>query len=143
MNPTENQTVTEPARIRKKSLLCKIIQYSALTYFLILAFLFLAGSVFSGKIIEIINSYYNPGDSFQGYFRLFTITGAALYLTASVGIILFINKRKAGFYIFFTAMLAIFLLDFSFLEFDWLRYLIHTGYVFILGIGHFSGKCYD
>ena len=143
MNPTENQTVTEPARIRKKSLLCKIIQYSALTYFLILAFLFLAGSVFSGKIIEIINSYYNPGDSFQGYFRLFTITGAALYLTASVGIILFINKRKAGFYIFFTAMLAIFLLDFSFLEFDWLRYLIQTGYVFILGIAHFSKKCYN
>jgi hypothetical protein len=143
MKLPENQTTSEPAGIRKKSLLCKIIQYSALTYFLILAFSFITGTVFSGKVIEIINSYYNPGNSFQGFFRLFTISGAALYMSASAGIILFINKRKAGFYIFFIAMLAIFLLDFYFLEFDWLRYLIQTGYVFILGIAHFSKKCYN
>jgi len=143
MNMPENQTILEPARIRKKSFFCKIFLYSALTYFLILALLFVAGSVFSGKIAAIINSYYDPGDYFHGLFRLFAISGAALYLVALVGIILFMNSRRAGFYIFFIALLAIFILDLSFLEFDWLRYLIHTGFVFVLGIAHFSKRCYN
>lgn len=143
MNIPENQTILEPARIRKKSFFCQIIFYSALTYFLILALLFIAGSVFSGKINEIIHSYYNADEYFHGLFRLFTISGAALYLAASAGIILFMNNRKAGFYTFFVAILAIFILDLSFLEFDWLRYLIQTGFVFILGIAHFSKRCYN
>jgi hypothetical protein len=138
----ENQTILEPARIRKKSLFCKIIFCSALTYFLILSLLFLAGSVFSGKIMEVINLYYNPGEYFRGLFRLFTFSGAVLYLAASGGIILMIINHKTGFYIFFTAVLAIFILDLFFLEFDWLRYLIHTGFVFVLGIAHFSKRCY-
>lgn len=143
MDIPENQTILEPARIRKKSFVCKIVFYSALTYFLILAFLFVAGSVFSGKIVEIINSYYNPGDYFHGLFRLFALSGSILYLTASAGIILFMNNRRTGFYIFLIALLAIFILDISFLEFDWLRYLIHSGFIFVLGIAHFSGKCYN
>lgn len=142
MNIPEIQTASEPARIRKKSFFCKIVLYSALTYFLILALLFVSGSLFSGKIVEIINSYYDPGEDFHGLFRLFAISGAALYLTASVGIILVMNNRKAGFYIFFIALLAIFILDLSFLKFDWLRYLIHTGFVFVIGIAHFSRRCY-
>jgi hypothetical protein len=143
MNMPENQTILEPVRIRKKSYFCKIVFYSALTYFLILALLFVAGSVFSGKIVEIINLYYTPGDYFHGLFGLFAILGAALYVAASVGIILFMNSRRAGFYIFFIALLAIFILDLSFLEFDWLRYLIHTGFIFVLGIAHFSKRCYN
>jgi hypothetical protein len=139
----ENQTVLEPARTRKKSLFCKIIFYSALTYFLILALLFLAGAVFSGKIIEIISVYYNSGEYFHGLFRLFTSIGAILYLVASGGIILLINNRKAGFYIFIISVLAIFIFDLSFLEFDWLRYLIQTGFVFVLGVAHFSRRCYN
>ena len=143
MNSPEEQTNLEQAGIRRKSLFCKIVFYSTLTYYLILALLFIAGSVFSGKIIEIINSYYNPGDYFHGLFRWFAFTGSALYLTASAGIIIMMNNRRAGFYIFFIAVLAIFALDLYFLEFDWLRYLIHTGSVFILGIAHFSKKCYN
>lgn len=142
MKIPENQTRTEPAGIRKKSFFCRIILFSTLTYFLILALLFVAGSVFSGKIIEIINQYYNPGKYFHGLFGLFAISGAILYLTATAGILLFMNNRKAGFYIFLIALLAIFILDFYFLEFDWLRYLIQTGFVFVLGIAHFSKRCY-
>lgn len=143
MKSPDSQTVLKPARIRKKSLLCTIISYSALTYFLILAFLFLAASVFSGKIIKVISSYYDPVNYFQGLFHWFIFTGAALYLTASAGIILFLKNRKTGFYIFLTAVVAIFLLDLYFLEFDWLRYLIQTGFVFLMGIVHFSKRCYN
>jgi hypothetical protein len=143
MNSPEKQTILEQAGIRRKSLFCKIIFYSTLTYFLILALLFIAGSVFSGKIMTVISSYYDPGDYFRGIFLWFTLTGSAVYLAASSGIILMMNNRKAGFYTFFTAILAIFILDLYFLEFDWLRYLIHSGSVFILGIVHFSKRCYS
>ena len=131
-----------PARVKKRSFLCWIILAMALTYFLILALLFLAGSVFSGNIIQAISSYYGPEDASPERFRWFLMAGTALYSAASAGIILFLLSRKAGFYIFFIAALAIFSLDLSYLNFDWLRYLIHTGFVFILGIAHFSKKCY-
>lgn len=143
INSPENQVALEHARIKKRSLFCKIIFYSALTYFLILSLLFLAGSVFSGKIIQAIGSYYRPEDGSPGLFRWFALAGTALYLMASAGIILFILNRKIGFYIFFTAALVIFSLDLAFLNFDWLRYLIHTGFIFILGIAHFSKRCYN
>jgi hypothetical protein len=143
MNTPENQAMLEPARFKKKSFFCKIISYSALTYFLILALLFLAGSVFSGKIIQAISAYYGPEDSSPGLFRWFAMAGTALYFTSVAGIILFMLKRKIGFYIFFIAALVIFSLDLAFLDFDWLRYLIHTGFIFILGIAHFSKRCYN
>lgn len=143
INSPENQVALEPARFKKKSLFCKIISYSALTYFLILALLFLAGSIFSGKIIKAIGSYYGPEDGSPGLFPWFALVGTVLYLLASVGIILFILNRKIGFYIFFTAALILFSLDLAFLDFDWLRYLIHTGFIFILGIAHFSKRCYN
>jgi hypothetical protein len=142
MNSPDNQAKSEQARFKKKSLFCKIISYSALTYFLILALLFLAGLIFSGKITQIISSYYSPDDRFPDLFRWFALTGSVLYLMSVAGIILFMLKRKAGFYIFFIAALIIFSLDLAFLTFDWLRYLIHTGFIFILGIAHFSKRCY-
>jgi hypothetical protein len=115
----------------------------ALTYFLILALLLLAGSVLSGKIIHAISTYYGPEDISPLYFRWFAFTGSALYLMSSAGIILFMLNRKSGFYIFFAAALIIFSLDLAFFDFDWLRYLIHTGLIFILGIAHFSKRCYN
>jgi len=142
MNTPEVQASLEPAGIKKKSFFCKIIFYSALTYFLILALLFLAGTVFSGKIIQAISSYYGPEDGSPEFFRWFALVGTVLYLTSVAGIILFILNRKSGFYIFFTASLIILSLDLSFLNFDWLRYLIHSGFIFILGIAHFSKRCY-
>jgi hypothetical protein len=142
MKSDENQIISGRARIREKPFFCRLIFYSALTYFLILALLFLAGGFFSGKIIEIINHYYNAGKYFHGFFRLFIISGAVLYIVASSGILLIMNNFKAGFYIFLIALVAIFILDLYFLEFDWLRYLIQSGFLFVLGIAHFSKRCY-
>ncbi|NTV84151.1 MAG: hypothetical protein HGA23_07620 [Bacteroidales bacterium] len=114
-----------------------------MTYFLSLALLFLAGSIFSGKIIDIISPYYGTEENPSLIFNAFAWTGVVLYFMASAGILLFMLNRKAGFYIFFLAALVIFSLDLAFLDFDWLRYLIHTGFIFILGIAHFSKKCYN
>ena len=139
----ENQVILKPAGIKKRSFFCRIILSMALTYFLILALLFLAGAVFSGKIVQVLSSYYNPDDSSPAIFHWFAFVGSALYLLSVTGIILFILKRKAGFYIFFIAALIIFTLDLALLNFDWLRYLIHTGFIFILGIAHFSKRCYN
>jgi len=143
LNLPENQGKLLTAGIRKKSLFCRIILYSALTYFLILALLFLAGTVFSGKIIQIIIPYYGPENNSPGYFLWVALAGTFLYFSAVSGILLFLFNRKAGFYIFFAASLIIFSLDLAFLIFDWLRYLIHTGFIFILGIAHFSKRCYN
>ncbi len=143
MNSPENQAELPPARINKKSFLCRIILSMALTYFLILALLFLAGLIFSGKIIETIKPYYEPGSGDPVHFRWFALACMVSYFTAVAGIVLFILKHKIGFFIFFTASIVIFALDLSFLNFDWLRYLIHTGFIFVLGIAHFSKKCYN
>jgi hypothetical protein len=131
------------ARIKKRSFLCRIVLAMALTYFLILALLFLAGAFFSGKIIQSISPYYGHGETAPEIFGWFAITGAFLYFAATAGIILFLLKRKAGFYLFFIAALIIFSLDLAFLNFDWMRYLIHTGFIFLLGIAHFSRRCYS
>jgi hypothetical protein len=142
MKNQEDQPDLKQAGIKKRSLFCRIILSMALTYFLILALLFLAGTIFSGRIIEIISPYYTTKNPFPTLFDGFALTGAALYLISSAGIILFMVNRKAGFYIFFASALVIFALDLSFLVFDWLRYLILTGFIFILGIAHFSKRCY-
>jgi hypothetical protein len=142
MKNLEDQVALTPARIKKRSFLCWIILSMALTYFLILALLFLAGSIFSEKIIRVIGPYYGPESGNPVDFRWFALGGTLLYFTAVSGIILFMLKRKLGFYIFFTASLVILALDFAFLNFDWLRYLIHSGFIFILGIAHFSKRCY-
>jgi len=142
MNTPEIQAALEPARIKKRSFFCMIILISALTYFLILALLFLAGFIFSGTIVTAITSYYGQGDDAPDIFHWFALAGTVLYLTAVAGIILFILKRKVGFYLFFASTLVIFSLDLAFLSFDWMRYLIHTGFIFILGIAHFSKRCY-
>jgi len=114
----------------------------ALTYFLILALLFLAGLIYSVSISDILSAYYNDQANLPLYFKSNALTGFILFLTASAGIVLFMLRRKAGFYIFFAASVVIFALDLSFLVFDWLRYLVHSGFIFVLGIAHFSKRCY-
>lgn len=136
------QIIPGKTGIRKRSLLCRIIQVSALTYFLVPALLFLAGLGYSGKIIRFIEDYYKPGDISPENFTLVAGAGSFLYLACAAGIVLFMMKRKIGFYIFFLAALIIFSIDLAFLDFDWMRYLLHTGFIFILGIAHFSKRCY-
>jgi hypothetical protein len=128
---------------RKRSLLCKIILISALTYFLFPALLFLTGLAYSGKIIHFIEDYYKPGDISPENFTLAIGIAFFLYLASAAGIILFMMKKKVGFYLFFMAAVVIFSLDLAFLDFDWMRYLMHTGFIFILGIAHFSKRCYS
>jgi type IV secretory pathway TrbL component len=136
------QVIPKQAGIRKRSLFCQIILISALTYFLIPALLFLAGLVYSGKIIQFIREYYKPGDISPENLVWVAVAGSFLYLASVAGILLFILKRKIGFYIFFLAAVVIFSMDLAFIDFDWIRYLIHSGFIFILGIAHFSKRCY-
>jgi hypothetical protein len=142
MSLPETKEKFVPAGVKKRSFICRIILSIALTYFLILALLFLAGSVFSSKIIQAISSYYGPEDASPERFRWFVMAGAALYLSATAGIILISFNRQAGFYLFLAAALIIFSLDLAFFNFDWLRYLIQSGFVFLIGIAHFSKRCY-
>jgi len=144
MNNTENQSALVPlkAGIKKRSMFCWIILSMAMTYFLILALLFLAGMIFSERIIEIMKPYYGQEEDLPAGFFIFSLTGSVLYLLSSAGILLFMLKRKAGFYIFFAATVIIFSLDLSFLAFDWLRYLTLSGFIFLMGIAHISKRCY-
>jgi len=143
MSAPDKQESLKPAGIKKRSFLCRIILSMALTYFLILALLFIAGVVFSGRIIQAVSPYFSSEKPSPEIFRWFAIGGATLYSAAAAGIILFLLKRKTGFYLFFISAVIIFSLDLAFLHFDWLRYLTHTGFIFILGIAHFSKRCYN
>ena len=142
MEQSESLVPLKKAGIKKRTFFCRIILSMALTYFLILALLFLSGLIFSERIVLILSDYFHGTEKFPYLFRWFAIGGTLLYFTSVSGIILFFLKRKIGFYIFFLAALITFSIDLAFFDFDWLRYLIHTGFIFILGIAHFSKRCY-
>jgi hypothetical protein len=138
----QNQIIPVTQKTRKRPILCSLILAMALTYFLILFLLFLAALIFSGDITRTI-SYYSSEQDFKASGILwFVFTGLLLYLASSAGIILMMLRRKSGFFLFVLSALVIFLLDFLLLDFDWLRYLIHSGFIFLVGILHFSGRCY-
>lgn len=137
----EADTVT-PVSKKSKPLLCQVILAMALTYFTILSLLFLAGLIFSDYLRELLGHYAKSGAYSPGSFTWFAASGATLFLSALSGLVLMILNRKGGFYLFAAAVLAIMALDFFFLTFDWMRYLIHSGLFFLAGIAHFTGKCY-
>jgi hypothetical protein len=136
------QVIPKKSGVRKRSVFCQVILVSALTYFLIPALLFIASLAYSGKILQFIQQYYKPGDLLPEYYIWVAAAGTLLYLASVAGILLFILNKKIGFFIFLLAAVIIFSLDLAFLDFDWIRYLIHSGYIFILGIAHFSKRCY-
>lgn len=142
MEQSESLVPIKKAGIKKRTFFCRIILSMALTYFLILALLFITGLIFSGKISLILSDYFQGSERFHAIFKWFTLGGTLLYFASVSGIILFFLKRRIGFYIFFLAALLIFSIDLAFFDFDWLRYLIHTGFIFLLGIAHFSKRCY-
>jgi len=143
MLPEDQQKINPvPLKIRKRPILCSLILAMALTYFLLLFLLFLAALLFSGDIARTISYYYSEQDFKASGILWFAFIGALMYLTSSAGIILMMLRRKSGFFLFVLSALVIFLLDFLLLDFDWLRYLIHTGFIFLVGILHFSGRCY-
>ena len=53
-----------------------------------------------------------------------------------------LKKHRAGFYIYLAAAILLLGTDLLLLEFDWMRYLVNSGFIFILGLVHFSGRCY-
>jgi hypothetical protein len=134
--PVDNMT-------RKRPLLCSLILSMALTYFLVIFMIFTAALVFSGDIIRAISPYLSPGDFENRSVLLFALAGTFLFGGATTGILLFLFSRKTGFYLFFLTTLVIFILDVIFLDFDWMRYLILSGFIFILGTMHFSKRCYS
>jgi hypothetical protein len=134
--PTNNE------KIRKRSWVCSLMLTMALTYFILIFLLFLAGLIFHNDLTRALEQYYQPGEFREGAMLWFMIAGTLLYACCSSGIILFLLKRKSGFFLFFSTALVIFILDLIFLEFDLLRYLIHSGFFFIIGLMHFSKRCY-
>jgi len=136
------QDLPKKARPGKRPFLCTIVLSMALTYFLVLALLFLAGTIFS-KDISVILAKYDGQENYSPYlFKWFAWIGTGLLFLSCAGIILMLTKRRIGFYIFIAAALIILILDIIFFKFDWLRYIMHTGFIFITGVIHFSGKCY-
>jgi NADH:ubiquinone oxidoreductase subunit K len=113
-----------------------------MTYFIILALLFLTALIFSGDITGIMTNYFDPEVYNPDKIIWFVVIGALLFSLCSTGLILQSFRRRGGFYLFFSTALVILALDLIFLNFDWLRYLIHSGLMFLAGVVHFSKRCY-
>jgi hypothetical protein len=140
---TEKQPeTTTPVKPGNRPVICSIILAMALTYFLIMTLMFFAALVYSKEIIRATGHYYSPEDFDESGIVGFILAGTFLFMLSSSGIVLMLLKRRTGFYLFIAAVLAIFITDLVLLDFDWLRYLILSGFIFLLGILHFSKKCY-
>lgn len=120
---------------------CSLVLVLALTYYAVYLALFIAGIFYSGNIVRIFNNY-GP-EVFPGReFYLFLSAGTLLYALAVGGLLMMVFKIRGGFYLFSASIIVILIIDLAFFEFDWIRYLVNTGLLFLLGILHFSGRCY-
>jgi hypothetical protein len=144
MPPDKKTTEDQEAAVRykKRPFICTVLLTVALTYFAVLALLFAAALIFSGDITGTLRKYLESGQEIQNRFTWFALGGSLLFFAAVAGLLLMLMKRRSGFFLFFISALAIFTFDLIFLDFDWLRYLIHSGLIFITGILHFSKRCY-
>jgi hypothetical protein len=121
---------------------CRAILLIALTYYGILNLLFLGMLVFSGYIRKASDPWFELEGTSPALQAMIIITGLLILLACTSGIVLFLRQRRGGFYIFLGGAVLLWIADFFLLEFDWIRYLINTGFIFFLGILHFSRKCY-
>lgn len=142
MTSTAEQDLSKQARPGKRPFLCTIVLSMALTYFLVLALLFLAGTIFSKDISEILAKYDSWNNHSPHHFRWIAWIGTGLLFLSCTGIILMLIKKRVGFYLFMATALIILILDIIFFKFDWLRYMLNSGFIFFTGVAHFSRKCY-
>ncbi|MFO7613667.1 MAG: hypothetical protein R6W71_03410 [Bacteroidales bacterium] len=142
MTSTAEQDLSKQTGTGKRPFLCPLVLSMALTYFLVLALLFLAGTIFSKDISEILAKYESWNNQSTHHFRWIAWIGTGLLFLSCAGIVLMLTKRRIGFYIFIAAALIILILDIIFFKFDWLRYVLHSGFIFLTGVVHYSRKCY-
>jgi hypothetical protein len=128
--------------LRQRPFLCRFFFLSALTWFGIYLLVFIALLLFSGRLAEIFSWYAQPGVPGKIDIRLFAGAGTFLYLIVFSGLVIMYSRRPWGLSIFIPGLIALMALDFSFMNFDWLRYLVNSGFAFLVGILHFSRGCY-
>jgi len=115
----------------------------ALTYYGIINLLFLGMIIFSGKIRKANQPWFDSEGFDTKTLYIFIILGFIILLMCTSGIFLMLKKRRGGFYLFLAGAILLLVSDFFLVEFDWMRYLINSGFIFLLGILHFTGKCYS
>lgn len=121
---------------------CRIFLLMALTYYGIINLLFLGMLIFSGRIEKATEPWFETEGFSNTTLIIFIVLGLLILLMCTSGITLFLQQRRGGFYLFLAGAASLWVADFFLLQFDWMRYLINTGFIFILGVMHFSGKCY-
>jgi hypothetical protein len=114
----------------------------ALTYYGIINLLFLGMLIFSGSIRKATEPWFEKEGISNIGLILFILLGLLILIMCTSGITLFLKQKKGGYYIYLAGAIVLWIADFFLLEFDWIRYLINSGFIFLLGIMHFTGKCY-
>lgn len=114
----------------------------AITYYGILNLLFLGMLVFSARIRQAAEPWYTTDGIDNMKIILIILLGLAILTMCTSGIVLMLKKRRGGYFIYLAGAVILWVADFFLLEFDWIRYLINSGFIFILGVIHFSGRCY-
>lgn len=125
-----------------KPFLCKLVIMTAMTYFGVFLILFLLGLIFTDRIYGILSTYLAEGEFDKGKYILIFGVATLIYSLAWAGLMMMILNRKAGFYLFIVMVIVLIISDFFFIDFDWIRYLLNSGFAFLIGIVHFSGRCY-
>lgn len=121
---------------------CRILMAMAITYYGIINLLFLGMLVFSGRIRQATEPWFEKEGFSAQTLLIFIIIGLTILFMCTFGIFLMMRKRKGGFFLFLAGAIILWIADFFLLDFDWIRYLTNSGFIFILGILHFSKRCY-
>lgn len=114
----------------------------ALTYYGLINLLFVAMLVLHDRMLRAVRPYFEIENFNEKALLYFIIAGTLILLLCNAGLLLMSMKRKGGFYLYLSGAVILLIIDSFFLQFDLIRYLLNTGFIFILGVLHFTGKIY-
>lgn len=114
----------------------------AQTYYGIINLLFLLLVVFQERFIRAVRPYFQTENLNEAVLRYFLLSAAAILLLCNAGIAMMQFRRKNGFFLFLAGGVILLIIDTFFLSFDWVRYLLNSGFIFLLGLLHFTGRAY-
>lgn len=93
-------------------------------------------------MIKAVAPYFEKENINEKTLLAFIATATLILLSCNAGILLILLKKKAGLYFFLTGAIILLVIDSFFLQFDVIRYLLNTGFIFIVGFLHLTGRCY-
>ena len=121
-------------RIRPGPIGFHVISIIGMTYYGIMAILFLVGIFYSNLLYRIILTYNKGSELTLSVIRTFSIGGFLLFGTCALAIIFMVLKRSWAYYMFLVPGILIIILELVVVELDWLSLGIDILFIMLFSV---------